>query len=44
MNKGDNPMEKQKLIKSIIAMLEEITSLDKIERIHRFVQHMYIKK
>lgn len=37
-------MKKQKLIKSIIAMLEAIHEEDKIERIHRFVQYLYIKK
>lgn len=37
-------MKKQKLIKSIIAMLEQIHEEEKIERIHRFVQFIYIKK
>ena len=37
-------MKKQKYIKSIIAMLEMINNEDKIERIHRYVQYMYIKR
>lgn len=37
-------MKKQKLIKSIIAMMDMISSEEKIERIHRFVQYMYINR
>lgn len=37
-------MKKQKMIKSIITMLDMIGSEEEIERIHRFVQYIYIKR
>ena len=35
---------KEKLRKSIIEMLERIEDENKLERIHRFVQYIYIGK